>query len=99
MSLSDGLHRYCVHGIQASTACTRCEINYTFYMRPVEYAIKLSYSRSINSIVTFTIRFPNKVMSEFKAAKRDAEIASLNIRYYFIFESVFSDVPRAVSEI
>ena len=25
--------------------CTRCEINYTFYMRPVEYAIKLSYSR------------------------------------------------------
>ena len=37
---------------------------------------------SINSIVTFTIRFPNKfkVMSEFKAAKRDAEIASLNIR-------------------
>ena len=50
-------------------------------MRPVEYAIKLSYSRSINSIVTFTIRFPNKVMIEFKAAKRDAEIASLNIRY------------------
>ena len=38
---------------------------------------------SINSIVTFTIRFQNKfkVMSEFKAAKRDAEIASLNIRY------------------
>ena len=25
--------------------CTRCEINYTFYMRPVEYAIKLLYSR------------------------------------------------------
>ena len=50
-------------------------------MRPVEYAIKLSYSQSISSIVTFTIRFPNKVMSEFKAAKRDAEIASLNIRY------------------
>ena len=25
--------------------CTTCEINYTFYLRPVEYAIKLSYSR------------------------------------------------------
>ena len=52
-------------------------------MRPVEYAIKLPYSRSINSIVTFTVRFPNKfkVMREFKAAKRDAEIAGLNIRY------------------
>ena len=52
-------------------------------MRPVEYAIKLPYSRSIDFIVTFTIRFSNKfnVMSEFKAAKRDAEIASLNIRY------------------
>ena len=52
-------------------------------MRSVEYAIKLSYSLCINSIVTFTIRFPNKfkVMSEFKAAKRDAKIASLNIRY------------------
>ena len=38
---------------------------------------------SFNSIVTFTIRFPNKfkVISEFKAEKRDAEIASLNIRY------------------
>ena len=38
---------------------------------------------SINSIVTFTIRFPNKfkVMSELKAAKREAEIASLNILY------------------
>ena len=38
---------------------------------------------AINSIVTFTIRFPNKfkVMSEFKAEKRDGKIASLNIRY------------------
>ena len=36
-----------------------------------------------NSIVTFTNRFPNKfkVMNELKAAKRDAKIASLNIRY------------------
>ena len=57
------------------TLVTRCEINYTFYMRPVEYAIKLSYSRFINSIVTFTIRFPNKIkaMSELQAAKRDCE--------------------------
>ena len=38
---------------------------------------------SFNSIVTFTIRFPNKfkVISEFKAEKRDVEIASLNIPY------------------
>ena len=44
-------------------------------MRPVKYAIKCRILDSINSIVTSTIRFPNKfrVMSEFKAAKRDAE--------------------------
>ena len=44
------------------TLVTRCEIN----CRILD---------SINSIVTFTIRFPNKfkAMSELQAAKRDCE--------------------------
>ena len=46
----------------------------------------------IKSVVTSTIRFPKKfkVMSEFRVAKRDADIASLNIRCI-----VVSILPRS----
>ena len=51
-------------------------------MRPVEYAIKLPYSRSINSIVTFTIRFPNKfkVVSEY-IQSREARCRNCEFEY------------------